>query len=69
MVLGTSLVVQWLKLHFPMEEVWVGSLVRELRSIPHVVGCGQKLNKTCFFFFFKKEMELDVALSSRGLQP
>ena len=28
----TSLVVQWLRLPFPMQEVWVQSLVRELRS-------------------------------------
>ena len=37
----TSLVVQWLRLCIPMEEVWVQSLVRELRvcmpqvKIPH----------------------------------
>ena len=29
---GTSLVVQWLRLHLPMQRVWAGSLVRELRS-------------------------------------
>ena len=28
----TSLVVQWLRLHLPMQGVWVRSLVRELRS-------------------------------------
>ena len=33
---GTSLEVQWLKLHLPMQGVWVRSLVRELRSYrPH----------------------------------
>ena len=32
----TSLVVQWLRLPFPMQEVWVQSLVKELRSnMPH----------------------------------
>ena len=29
---GTSLVVQWLRLHLPMQGVWVQSLVAELRS-------------------------------------
>jgi len=29
---GTSLAVQWLRLHLPMQGVWVQSLVRELRS-------------------------------------
>ena len=28
---GTSIVVQWLKIHFPMQGVWVESLVWELR--------------------------------------
>ena len=28
---GTSLVVQWLRLHLPMQRVWVQSLLRELR--------------------------------------
>ena len=37
--LGTSLVVQWLRLCLPMQRVWVRSLVRELRS--HVLD-GQK---------------------------
>ena len=40
--LGTSLVVQWLRLHLPVQGVWVRSLVRELRS--HM-PCGQK-NRT-----------------------
>jgi len=31
---GPSLVVQWLRLHLPMQEVWVKSLLRELRY-PH----------------------------------
>ena len=29
---GTSLAVQWLRLHLPMQRVWVRSLIRELRS-------------------------------------
>ena len=29
---GTSLVVQWLRIHFAMQEMWVRFLVRELRS-------------------------------------
>ena len=37
--IGTSLVVQWLKLSFPVQEVWVQSLLGELRS--HM-PCGQK---------------------------
>ena len=40
---GTSLAVQWLELHLPMQGVWIQSLVRELRShIPR----GQK-TKNC----------------------
>ena len=40
---GTSLVIQWLRLHLPMQEVWVQPLVGELGShIPH----GQKKKKT-----------------------
>ena len=39
---GTSLVIQWLRLHLPMQEVWVQPLVGELGShIPH----GQKKKK------------------------
>ena len=29
---GTSLLVQWLRLHLPIQTVWVRSLVEELRS-------------------------------------
>ena len=36
---GTPVVVQWLRLHLPMQGVWVQSLVRELRSR---LPCGQK---------------------------
>ena len=36
---GTSLMVQWLRLHCPMQEVWVWSHVWELRC--HM-PCGQK---------------------------
>ena len=32
MTIGTSLVVQWLRIHLPMQEMWVQSLVGELRS-------------------------------------
>ena len=31
-LLGTSLVIQWLRLHLPMQGVWIWSLVGELRS-------------------------------------
>ena len=34
--LGTSLVVQWLRIHLPVQRTWVESLVRELSS--HVLG-------------------------------
>ena len=35
-VMGTSLAVQWLRLHLPMQRMQVQSLVRELRShMPH----------------------------------
>ena len=30
--LGSSLVVQWLRIHLPMKGTWVQSLVREPRS-------------------------------------
>ena len=37
---GTSLAVQWLRLHFPMQGAQAWSLIRELRS--HIAeGCGQ----------------------------
>ena len=39
--LGTSLVVQWLRLYFPRQGVWVRSLIGELRS--HMLQ-GQKIN-------------------------
>ena len=39
---GTFLVVQWLRLHFPMQRVWVQSLFGEVRS--HMPQ-GQKKNK------------------------
>ena len=29
---GTSLVVQWLRIHLPMQRTWIQYLVRELRS-------------------------------------
>ena len=32
MVTGTSLSTQWLRLYIPVQEVWVESLVGELRS-------------------------------------
>ena len=30
--MGTPLAVQWLRFHLPVQELWVQSLVRELRS-------------------------------------
>ena len=38
-VMGTSLIVQWLKLPLPMQGLWVQSLVREV--ISHI-PCGKK---------------------------
>ena len=29
---GTSLVIQWLRIHLPVQGMWVQPLVRELRS-------------------------------------
>ena len=40
---GTLLAVQWLRLHLPMQGVWVQSLVRELRS--HMPRGQKKLPK------------------------
>ena len=34
----TLLVVQWLKIHLPMQETWVRSLVRENSTCPHALG-------------------------------
>jgi len=34
----TLLVVQWLKIHLPMQETWVRSLVRENSTCPHGLG-------------------------------
>ena len=31
-MIGTSLVVQWLRIHLPMQGTWVRSLIGELRS-------------------------------------
>ena len=42
-MMRTSLVVQWLRLHLPKQEVWVQSLVRVLR--PHT-PCGQKIKSS-----------------------
>jgi len=39
---GTSLVVQWLRLCLPMQGVWVGSLVEELGS--HMPSAKKKQN-------------------------
>ena len=36
-MLGTSLVVQWLRICLPMQGTWVPSLVREPK-IPHTTG-------------------------------
>ena len=41
---GTFLVVQWLQLHLPMQQLWVRSLVGELR-FPHASWCGGWLGK------------------------
>ena len=40
---GPSLVVQWLRIHLPMQRMWVQSSVRELRS--HVPFINQSLRK------------------------
>ena len=56
--LGTSLVVQWLRLVHTMQVAWVPSLVGELRShmshMPHIPGWGVKIIHIIlnFFFFF-----------------
>ena len=42
-MMRTSLVVQWLRLHLPKQEVWVQSLVRVLR--PHTPR-GQKIKSS-----------------------
>ena len=41
---GTSLVVRWLRLCFPVQGAWAQSLVGELRP-PHAVQCGHKTPK------------------------
>ena len=44
MLKGTSLVGQWLRLHLPMQRVWVRSLVREIR-FPHASQPKKETNK------------------------
>ena len=40
---GTSLVVQWLRLHLPMQGAWIRSLIPDWGvKIPHASGCGWK---------------------------
>ena len=42
----TSLVIQWLRLHFLMQAVWVQSLVGELSKIPHSLMAKKPKHKT-----------------------
>ena len=41
-MMGTSLVVQWLRVHLPMQEVWIWFLVWQLRA--HMPGGQKKQN-------------------------
>ena len=41
--MGTSLVVHWIRLHLPMQGVWIQSLVEELRRFP--MPRGQKTER------------------------
>ena len=43
--LGTSLVVQWLRIDLPMQETWVRSLVRE---DPTCLGATKPMNHNCW---------------------
>ena len=43
-ITGTSLVVQWLRIHLPMQGTWVQSLVGELRS-HKPLGCTLQLDR------------------------
>ena len=43
--LGTSLVVQWLRIHLPMQGAWVRSLVRELS--PHALELSSCNERSC----------------------
>ena len=45
---GTSLVVQWLKFHLPMQGVWVQSRVG-VTTIPQAWGVAKKTNKVVEF--------------------
>ena len=45
MRLGTSLAVQWLRLHTSNQGMRVRSVVRELRSHPQAVWCSQNFLK------------------------
>ena len=47
--LGTTLAVQWLRLHVPMQGAWVQSLIRELDIV--AVKRGKKRNEYFFFPF------------------
>ena len=54
--IGTSLVVQWLRIHLPMHGVCVQSLVRELSS--HM-PCYQKIKQTQYCNKFNKDLKKD----------
>ena len=45
---GTSPVVQWLRIHAPLQGAWVQSLVDELRSR---MLCGQKKKDSVYVCF------------------
>jgi len=51
---GTSLVVQWLRLHLAMQGVWVRPLVSKLR--PHI-PCGQKRKQKQYCNKFSKDFK------------
>jgi len=72
---GTSLVVQWLRLHLPMQGLWLQSLVWELRSHgPHVQrtkaksrsNIGRNTIKTSKWSVPKKSFKKRVFLSNPG---
>ena len=61
---GTSLSVHWLRLHLPMQEVWVQSLVEELRSHMTQGQKKQNVKQTQYCNKFNKDLDKKVYVLS-----
>ena len=66
---GTSLSVHWLRLHLPMQEVWVQSLVEELRSHMTQGQKKQNVKQTQYCNKFNKDLDKKVYVAHRAPLP